>query len=86
MAGLAEAFAHFRVVSRDRRRSWSARSADGGTVVLTLWSDRFRWKDRPLTYDGSEADKNYLLGQYGGRERLEICSGPGRIAMDYSAL
>ena len=33
MAGMAEAFAHFGAVPRNRRWSWSARSPDGHTVV-----------------------------------------------------
>src|ERR1019366_2706519 len=37
--GLAEAFAHFGATGRNQRWSWSARSADGKTVVITLWRD-----------------------------------------------
>jgi len=67
---------------------WSARSRDGNTVILALWSDRFRWRDRPLTYDGSETDKDYLLTQPGACERLENlqwakanCDGLFRVVM-----
>jgi len=72
MSSLGKAFAHFGAVPRNVRWSWSARSEDGKTVVLALWSDRFRWKARPLGYDGNEPSlpEGWLI-RPGSRERLE---------------
>jgi hypothetical protein len=36
-----EAFEYFRAKQKNPRWSWSARSEDGKTVVLTLWQDHF---------------------------------------------
>jgi len=38
----ADAFAYFGAQGKNPRWSWSARSADGKTVVLTMWQDEFR--------------------------------------------
>ena len=35
------AFAHFGAKATNSRWGWSARSADGATVVLTVWDDEF---------------------------------------------
>ena len=87
---MQEAFARFGAVRRHVRRSWSAVSDDGGTVVLALWSDRFRWKDRPLTYDGSERPglRDGAAQRVGNQERLEHliyardrCGGQFRVVM-----
>jgi hypothetical protein len=45
-----EAFAHFGTVPRNIQWSWSARSDDGQTVVLTLWQDQFSRQDGHLVY------------------------------------
>jgi hypothetical protein len=37
-----EAFGSFGVKLRNYQWSWSARSEDGNTVVLTVWQDLFR--------------------------------------------
>jgi hypothetical protein len=89
MPGLAAAFKHFGAVPNNPRWSWSARSPDGKTVVLALWSDRFRWKDRPLTYDGSEPiDRDRWSASRGNQERLgnlrwarDNCDGLFRVVM-----
>jgi hypothetical protein len=47
-----EAFAFFGTKLVNTVWSWSARSDDGKTVVLTLWSDRFSRGSSPVTYDG----------------------------------
>jgi hypothetical protein len=36
---LRDAFAYFGAKATNPRSSWSARSADGATIVLTLWED-----------------------------------------------
>jgi len=45
-----EAFLHFGAAPRNVQWSWSARSDDGGTVVVTLWQDLFSRKDGRLLY------------------------------------
>jgi len=43
---LTEAYERQGVTVRNPRRTWSAISDDGKTVVVTLWSDRFQDADR----------------------------------------
>lgn len=59
----SDCFAHFGVVPRNPRWSWSGRSEDGKNVAVTLWQDQFEdggriyrsfshhrsgeWKSRP---------------------------------------
>jgi hypothetical protein len=45
-----EAFAHFGTSPRNVQWSWSARSDDGKTVVVTLWQDQFSRKDGRVLY------------------------------------
>jgi hypothetical protein len=45
-----EAFAEFRATLTNVRRSRSAVSNDGQTVVLALWNDRFFFNERPVRY------------------------------------
>ena len=51
LSGLKEAFAQFGVAGRNQRWSWSARSDDGETVVLTLWQDLVKVRDGNVHYD-----------------------------------
>jgi hypothetical protein len=51
MTRLAEAFAHFGAAGKNQRWSWSARSADGRTVVLTVWKDGLNYTRKPIVYD-----------------------------------
>jgi len=44
------AFAHFGTKPHNVQSSWSARSADGKTVVVTFWQDLFERKDGRLIY------------------------------------
>jgi hypothetical protein len=44
------AFAHFGTKPHNVQWSWSARSADGKTVVVTFWQDLFERKDGRLIY------------------------------------
>jgi hypothetical protein len=84
-----EAFAHFGVSLTNVRWSWSGRTADGTTVVLALWSDRFTRKTSPIRYEGFRADANEKwLARPGNRERLENliwartrCNGLFRVVM-----
>jgi hypothetical protein len=53
-----EAFAHFGATPRNVQWSWSGKSADGKTVVLTLWQDRITRKNGRVLYEsGSLPDQ-----------------------------
>ena len=72
MSGLAEAFKRAGVVAKNQRWSWSARSSDGNTVVMTLWKDLLDYRVRPIVY--STFDRENLavwVDRPGNRERLE---------------
>jgi hypothetical protein len=67
-----EAFRHFGVTLKNTRWSWSGRTPDGKTVVLALWSDRFRPKTLPLQYEDHRATPNQTwIDRPGNRERLD---------------
>jgi hypothetical protein len=72
LTGLAKAFAHFQAVGSNPRWSWSARSPDGKTVVMTLWKDLIQYKDGKIFYDAF--GRKYApqwVSKLGNRERLE---------------
>jgi hypothetical protein len=72
MAGKAEAFSHFGVSAKNDRWSWSARSADGKTVVVTFWKDRFDYKTNPVSYSTFGLDTlPDWIDSLGNRERIE---------------
>ena len=62
-----EAFARYGAKATNAQWSWSARAKNA--VVLTMWSDKFDWDSKPLTYDGSyeKGDEDQL----GNKERLK---------------
>jgi hypothetical protein len=69
---LARAFAHFGVKGKNQRWSWSARSADGKTVALTLWKDRLDYTAKPIVYDTfRRANLHVWIDRPGNRERIE---------------
>jgi hypothetical protein len=45
-----QAFRHFRTKPKNPYRSWSARSADGSTVAVTLWRDELRGPSGRMVY------------------------------------
>lgn len=45
------AFSHFGAIPRNIQWSWSARSDDGQTVVVTLWKDRIIRRDGRVLYE-----------------------------------
>ena len=51
MSGKVAAFAHFGAKGKNVRWSWSAKSADGKTVVMTLWKDLIDYSSSPIAYD-----------------------------------
>jgi hypothetical protein len=63
---LTACFAHFGAQCANFRWSWSARSPDGKTVVVTMWSDEIRTEgDRLAYYSTATRPSNEL----GSRER-----------------
>lgn len=72
MSGKAEAFSHFGVSAKNERWSWSARSADGKTVVVTFWKDRLDYTSRPIGYSTFGLDTlPDWIDSLGNRERIE---------------
>ncbi|SVE44537.1 uncharacterized protein METZ01_LOCUS497391, partial [marine metagenome] len=68
-----DAFAAFGVVQQNERWSWSGISNDGGTVVLTLWQDQFRFrKDEKVHYWSTFGQANEVwVDDVGNRRRIE---------------
>jgi hypothetical protein len=68
---LQESFAHFSARGSNPRWSWSARSDNGDTVVLTLWKDRLRYSPAGVAYDEfGTARAEGWMDRPGNRERL----------------
>ena len=68
---LSECFAHFGATGANPRWSWSARSSDDKTVVLTLWQDQFkRGPGNTTIYEAIEKKGGNWLKRPGNRERL----------------
>ena len=68
---LASSFAKFGVKLKNPRQSWSGRSEDGATVVITLW--RPGLKGKPFRYVSHSGDDSEITwtDTIGNRERLE---------------
>ena len=96
--GLAKCFKAYNARGANPRWSWSARSEDGKTVVLTLWQDGIKVQGKAVTYDSFDLEGS---GEWqalpGNRERIENlrwardkCGGRFRVvitvAKDVSAV
>ena len=89
MTGLATAFAYFGAAGKNPRWSWSARTDDGETVVMTLWKDLLDYSTKPLRYNTfARRDREKWLDNPGNRERLENliwarekCGGEFRVVI-----
>lgn len=68
---LGECFGYFGASGANPRWSWSARSADGSTVVITLWKDRISFRDGVVTYEDVKIDTEAWRDRPGNRERIE---------------
>lgn len=68
---LSASFRSFGAESTNPRWSWSARSADGKTVVLTLWRDLVRVQGKSASYDTFGRGLEQWTDRPGNRERLE---------------
>jgi hypothetical protein len=64
------AFAHFGAKCRNPRWSWSGRSADGKTVVMTMWEDEIKNENGKIVY-GSRGRPPDEGKRHGAVERLE---------------
>lgn len=65
-----EAFAYFNgATCRNFRWSWSARSSDGRTIVVTLWEDRLKEDGSKVTTCEPGDDNGQL--RHGNKERIE---------------
>jgi hypothetical protein len=71
--GLAEAFASYAgAKGKNPRWSWSARTPDGKTVVMTFWKHQFDYKTKPISYAAiNETGSDAWLRRPGNSERLE---------------
>jgi hypothetical protein len=77
-------FEHFGASCKNPRWSWSARSADGKTVVMTMWEDEIKWEGPKATYQSrARVRTNRRPGE---TERLEYlkwardhCAGRVRV-------
>lgn len=66
------AFEYFNAKGKNPVWSWSARSADGGTVVLALWKDLFVDRSGQATYsEFGRANLAKWTKKPGNRERIE---------------
>ena len=67
-----EAFAHFGAKGANQRWSWSARSPDGKTVVITLWQHQLKVENKKAIYraEKRESVENWE-NRNGNQERLE---------------
>src|SRR4051794_39640004 len=64
-------FAHFGAKPRNIKWSWSARSADGKNVIVTLWQDHFKRRDGKLCYVREGGDPLNPDRRPGYRELME---------------
>lgn len=62
-------FEHFGAICKNPRWSWSARSADGNTVVMTMWEDEIVWDGQKATYQSRARIRTHK--RPGETERLE---------------
>jgi len=69
---LADCFAHFGTMGKNSRWSWSARSADGKIVVMTLWQDLLSYRNDAIVYDTfGRNDLHQWMNTPGNRERID---------------
>lgn len=72
MTGLAKAFAAFGAVGKNKRWSWSARTPDDQTVVMTFWKDAIDYSSDPITYSTFGSPRLHIWkDKPGNRERIE---------------
>ncbi len=77
-------FEHFGAICKNPRWSWSARSPDGKTVVMTMWEDEIVWDGSKATYQSRARIRTHKRA--GETERLgnlmwarDNCDGRVRV-------
>ena len=83
------AFAHFGAKAKNVRWGWSARSDDGATVVITVWSDEFDADDpEAVLTKYAQKDLDWWRNRPGNRDRIknlahaeDHCDGRFRIVV-----
>jgi hypothetical protein len=87
LQSVMDAFGYFGAIPANIQWSWSARSPDGSTVVLTWWKDQTARRDGKLVYD-TRNDQNLAewCNRLGNRDRTrnlaharDHCGGLFRI-------
>jgi hypothetical protein len=69
---LAKAFAFFGATATNHVWSWSARSTDEQTVVLTLWEDQITYEGNRLVYDmRNHPSLSHWQKALGNRDRIK---------------
>ena len=59
-------------MGKNSRWSWSARSADGKIVVMTLWQDLLSYRNDAIVYDTfGRNDLHQWMNTPGNRERID---------------
>jgi hypothetical protein len=72
MTGLAQAFAAFGAAGKNPRWSWSARTPDDQTVVMTFWKDAVDYSSDPISYSTFDNPRLFIWkDKPGNRERIE---------------
>jgi hypothetical protein len=72
MTGLAKAFAAFGAAGKNQRWSWSARTPDNQTVVMTFWKDALDYSSNPISYSTFGSSRLHIWkDKPGNRERIE---------------
>ena len=69
---LKDCFGSYGASGANQRWSWSARSQDGNTVVITLWKDLVRLENGVARYDSFNLESSgEWIDLLGNRERIE---------------
>jgi hypothetical protein len=69
---LRDAFAYFGAKAANPRSSWSARSGDGTTIVLTLWDDEIEDDGKTVTTDSFNSPTLPIWrNRAGNRDRIK---------------
>lgn len=65
------AFEHFGAAGKNPRWSWSGRSPDGKTVVVTIWRDQLNYKITPAVFSCFGKNSEAWSNRMGNTERIE---------------
>lgn len=69
--GLNSAFGSYGVTLKNPRWSWSGRSEDGSTVVMTFWQDEFTNVPKRMSYNTFGKATELWTNRQGNLERIE---------------